>query len=72
MDRTTYRQARRLIRDNGAHALRWLAPADAQVMRALASQSDDGYSELLFFKRSHAGCVGVGWLFARYRLLNRI
>lgn len=70
MNRTTYRQARRLIRDNGMHALRWLSPADAQVMRTLAKQSDNSYDELVFFKRSHAGCVGTSWLFARYRLLD--
>jgi len=39
MTRTEYRKARRLIRDNGAYAYRWLG-ADGERLRNLANEQD--------------------------------
>lgn len=59
MNRTQYRQARRLIRDNGAYALRWLAPAQANVWRVLLAQRDDRLAEEEFFFRAMNGSPAV-------------
>jgi len=39
MNRTEYRQARRLIRDNGTYAYRWLG-AVGEALRNLANEQD--------------------------------
>ena len=41
MNSTQYRQARRLLRDNGTYALRWLPTSQAATMSALMSQRGD-------------------------------
>ncbi|AQY55253.1 hypothetical protein EAN16_20830 [Salmonella enterica] len=41
MNKGQYRAARRLIRDNGIYALRWLDDDTAPIMDVLASQPDD-------------------------------
>lgn len=41
MNKGQYRAARRLIRDNGIYALRWLDDDAAPIMDVLASQPDD-------------------------------
>ena len=35
MNRTQYRQARRMCRDNGRHALRWMPAQHAEIMDAV-------------------------------------
>tara|TARA_R110000868_G_C10397865_1_gene720997 strand:+ start:138 stop:374 length:237 start_codon:yes stop_codon:yes gene_type:complete len=55
MTRNQYLEARRMYRDNGRSALKWMAPETAQTMRALIDSRDDVYAELVFFYRSHAG-----------------
>ena len=40
MNRTQYKQARRLIRDNGNYALRWLEPDHAEIMHDLQAGKD--------------------------------
>ena len=45
MTRTQYRQARRLIRDNGRFALRWLPADQAAAMNALLAKTDDLIAE---------------------------
>ncbi|WP_373445565.1 hypothetical protein [Salmonella enterica] len=41
MNKSQYRAARRLIRDNGIYALRWMDDDTAPIMDVLASQPDD-------------------------------
>lgn len=72
MNRNQYNEARKLVRENGAFAYRWMSPQDAHVMHSLVSMPDDAYNELVFFKRSHRAGSATQWLHARYRLLNRI
>ena len=38
--RTQYKQARRLLRDNGKYALRWLEPEARQVMEMVVNNKD--------------------------------
>lgn len=45
LNKTQYRYARRLIRDNGMHALRWLLPASAAVMVRLHAARGDELAE---------------------------
>lgn len=40
MTRTQYLEARRLLRDNGSYAYRWLAPDVARTMKRLADGID--------------------------------
>jgi len=40
MTRTEYRKARRLIRDNGRYALRWMTAEAFAVMDALQTEQD--------------------------------
>jgi len=55
MNRNQYRQARRLIRDNGRFALRWLPADQAAAMNALLAKTDDLISE-------RADCYAtMGW-----------
>ena len=49
MNRTEYRTARRLYRDNGTASLRWLTADHAAVMRSILEAPADPYSELVFF-----------------------
>jgi hypothetical protein len=53
--RSEYRKARRLVRDNGLYALRWLAPQTAAIFSALAA----GHDELKERQRYGAGLYGV-------------
>lgn len=53
MTRIEYRAARRLIRDNGTHALRWMTPDTRAAFERLIGQPDDPYAEILFFYRGH-------------------
>jgi hypothetical protein len=48
MNRHDYRRARRLIRDNGIHALRWLTPTAAGIMGTLSGQRSDPLSYRLW------------------------
>ena len=41
MSKQAYRKARRLIRDNGYYAVRWLRMGEASVMLRLRYQKDD-------------------------------
>ncbi|EJW5439335.1 hypothetical protein OCH71_004427 [Salmonella enterica] len=41
MNKSQYRAARRLIRENGIYALRWMDDDTAPIMDVLASQQDD-------------------------------
>ena len=52
MNRTQYKQARRLIRDNGYYALHWMSPSVAYVMEELRHQKDDDYTDIQFFFKS--------------------
>lgn len=55
MNRTEYRQARRLIRDNGRFALRWLPSDQAAAMNALLAKTNDLIAE-------RADCYAtMGW-----------
>ena len=45
MNRTQYRAARRLIRDNGRFALRWLPADQAAAMNALLDKPNDLIAE---------------------------
>ena len=45
MNRTQYRQARRLVRDNGRFALRWLPADQAAVMEAVTAKTNDLLAE---------------------------
>ena len=51
MNKSEYRAARRLIRDNGLYALHWLGPSAALIMDTLHYQPVDMYSDIQsFFK----------------------
>ena len=55
MNRTQYRKARRLIRDNGRFALRWLPADQAEAMNALLAKPADLIAE-------RADCYAtMGW-----------
>ena len=55
MNRTQYRQARRLIRDNGRFALNWLPADQAAAMNALLTKPNDLLTE-------RADCYAtMGW-----------
>ena len=55
MNRTQYRQARRLVRDNGRFALRWLPADQAAVMEAVTAKTNDLLTE-------RADCYAtIGW-----------
>lgn len=55
MNRTQYRKARRLIRDNGRYALRWLPKDHATVMEAVTAKTNDLLTE-------RADCYAtIGW-----------
>lgn len=41
MNRKEYTEARRLIRDNGKYALRWMGAGTARIMKRLLSQRAD-------------------------------
>lgn len=41
MNRQEYRKARRLVRDNGYYAVRWLRMSHASIMLVLKNQADD-------------------------------
>lgn len=45
MTKQQYRQARRLIRDNGMYALRWIRMSHASIMLKLANQKEDPLQE---------------------------
>lgn len=45
MNKSQYRAARRLIRDNGMSALRWMDDDTAPIMDVLASQPGDDLAE---------------------------
>lgn len=49
MNRTEYRLARRLFRDNGKYALTWMPPSTREVFQRLIAQKDDPYDEIEFF-----------------------
>lgn len=51
MTRTEYRRARRLLRDNGQYALRWLPLEHAAIMRRLMfSKTRDELAERAFVR----------------------
>lgn len=52
MNRTQYRQNRRLIRDNGNYALLWMSATDRDAFLHLINQREDIYQDILFFYRS--------------------
>lgn len=55
MNRTQYRQARRLVRDNGRFALRWLPTDQAEAMNAVLAKPSDLIAE-------RADCYAtIGW-----------
>lgn len=55
MNRTQYRQARRLVRDNGRFALRWLPADQAAAMSAIIAKPNDLITE-------RADCYAtMGW-----------
>lgn len=55
MNRTRYRQARRLVRDNGRFALRWLPADQAAAMSAIIAKPNDLLTE-------RADCYAtMGW-----------
>lgn len=64
MNRTQYREARRLMRDNGRAALRWMPAHHAQVMRRLEAirRQVDPLEALAFDRRQMAGLQGRLWL----------
>lgn len=55
MNRTQYRAARRLVRDNGSFALRWLPADQAAAMSAIIAKPNDLIAE-------RADCYAtMGW-----------
>lgn len=55
MNRTQYRQARRLVRNNGRFALRWLPADQAAAMNAVLAKPNDLLTE-------RADCYAtMGW-----------
>lgn len=45
MTKQAYRNARRLIRDNGYYALRWMRMSEASIMLRLREQGSDPLAE---------------------------
>jgi hypothetical protein len=65
MNRTEYRLARRLFRDNGKYALTWMTPPIREVFQHIINQKDDPYEEIEFFLR------GIPYPSVRSRLTFR-
>ncbi|ANY18481.1 hypothetical protein [Bordetella pseudohinzii] len=64
MTKSEYLKARRLIRDNGRYALRWLdAPAAATMQYLLEQQKTD---DLLADRAQVIGNMGWGLMLAKY------
>lgn len=70
MNRTQYRTARRMLRDNGYYSLRWMSEQARSTFEQLRHQRDDPYAEIAFFFRSHATTVGSRLVF-RYRFITK-
>jgi hypothetical protein len=51
MNRTQYLAARRLYRDNGAYALRWMPSDASDAFQRLIAQRDDVYADIISFYR---------------------
>lgn len=65
MNRTQYRAARRLVRDNGRFALRWLPADQAEAMNALLAKPTDLIAE-------RADCYALcGWCLQLAKSLAR-
>lgn len=65
MNRTQYRQARRLVRDNGRFALRWLPADQAAAMNAVLAKPNDLLTE-------RADCYALcGWCLQLAKSLAR-
>ena len=65
MNRTQYRPARRMIRDNGRYALRWLPADQAAAMNALLAKPNDLIAE-------RADCYALcGWCLQLAKSLAR-
>lgn len=66
MTRTQYRAARRLIRDNGVFALRWLQAAEREAMTKLAwrTAATDPLAERVWILRAfpHSTPRQTTWL----------
>ena len=45
MSKQAYRKARRLIRDNGYYAVRWLRMSEASIMLRLKNQKEDALQQ---------------------------
>lgn len=52
INRTEYRNARRLIRDNGMYALHWMNPTTQLIMETLRYQEMDAYQDIQTFFNS--------------------
>lgn len=52
MNRTQYRAARRLYRDNGAYALHWMSVDARGAFQRLIAQREDIYADIMSFYRS--------------------
>ena len=66
MNRTEYRAARRLIRDNGRYALTWLDKEDRRDWTHLLDAAEDSYSDLVWMKRTMNFTSAQQFLRARY------
>lgn len=66
--RREYKNARRLMRDNGRYSLRWMPERVAQVFRALLAQAGDDLQEKARFLEPYGdrGLFGSGELGARW------
>lgn len=71
MNRTEYRTARRLYRDNGRASLSWMPSSTADAMRAILEAPEDPYGELVFFFRSHKTTPGTRLAFRYYLQLRK-
>ena len=58
MNRTQYRQARRMLRDNGRFALKWLDTKGREVMDALMGAERDKLAERADII-SHCQAIGI-------------
>lgn len=65
MNRTQYRQARRLIRDNGRFALNWLPADQAAAMNALLAKPDDLIAERADCYETMGWCLQLSKSLAR-------
>ena len=65
MTRTQYRQARRLIRDNGRFALNWLPADQAAAMNALLAKPDDLIAERADCYETMGWCLQLSKSLAR-------